>query len=152
MACQVSEAVGKQIVAFLVVSLSTGAEVDGGHAAALLLVGMELMVIVAVATFFSAFTTPMLAAFFTLGIYGIGHLSRDLLALGEQADQPIVTTVAAWMYRVAPDLESFNLAIEAAHLLPVTTSDVVLPLVYGAGYTTIVLVAAIALFDRRDFR
>jgi len=53
---------------------------------------------------------------------------------------------------VLPDLQSFDLAIEAAHLLPVSASDVALPLVYGAGYTTLVLLAAVAIFERRDFR
>jgi hypothetical protein len=56
------------------------------------------------------------------------------------------------LYRVLPDLSSFDLAIEAAHVLPVTTSDVVLPLVYGLGYITILLFGAVAAFERRDFR
>ncbi len=51
-----------------------------------------------------------------------------------------------------PDLESFNLSIEAAHGLPVVASDVWLPLLYGGGYVAILLVAATALFGRRDFR
>ena len=49
-------------------------------------------------------------------------------------------------------LESFNLAIEAAHGLPVTASDLWLPLLYGAGYVAILLVSSVALFERRDFR
>jgi hypothetical protein len=53
---------------------------------------------------------------------------------------------------VLPDLESFDLSIEAAHQLPVSASDLWLPLLYGAGYIAILLVSSVALFERRDFR
>ena len=50
-----------------------------------------------------------------------------------------------------PDLESFNLTLEAVHGLPISAADVWLALVYGAGYATLVLFAAVAVFSRRDF-
>ena len=56
------------------------------------------------------------------------------------------------MHRALPDLESFNLASEAAHLLPVTPSDWLLPALYGTGYLALVLFAAVAVFERRDLR
>ena len=52
-------------------------------------IAMELMLIVAVATLFSSFTTPMLAALFTLGIYCLGHLSRNL--------RPWASTLISWL-------------------------------------------------------
>ena len=138
--------------AFVLVSLATGAPLDSGHAVALLLTAMELMIVVAVATLFSAFTTPMLAALFSLGIYALGHLSRDLLALGMQADLEGVTTAATWIYRVLPDLESFNRTIEAVHGLPIAPAEVGWPILYALGYTTTLLFAAVAIFRRRDFK
>jgi hypothetical protein len=56
------------------------------------------------------------------------------------------------MHRILPDLESFNLSIEAAHQLPITTSDIWFPALYGAGYVAIILVSAVMIFERRDFR
>jgi hypothetical protein len=56
------------------------------------------------------------------------------------------------MHRILPDLESFNLSIEASHQLPVAASDVWLPALYGAGYVVVLLVAATGIFERRDFR
>jgi hypothetical protein len=55
-------------------------------------------------------------------------------------------------HRVLPDLASFDLSVEAAHLLPISTSDVVLPLLYGVGYIGVVMVCAVGVFERRDFR
>ena len=52
------------------------------HLAFFVLAGIELALVVGVATFFSSFTTPVLAAFFTIGVWSVGHLSRQLRDLG----------------------------------------------------------------------
>ncbi len=140
------------VMAFAGVSLATGAPLTPAHAAAFFLTWVELAVVVALATLFSSFTTPMLASFFSGGLWFVGHLTRDLRDLGAASDLESVQRLTALLHRVLPDLESFNLSIEAAHGLPVVASDVWLPLLYGAGYVAILLVAATALFGRRDFR
>ncbi|MCS5638671.1 MAG: ABC transporter permease [Myxococcota bacterium] len=137
-------------LAFAAVSLLVGAGLHLGHAAALFLVGVELMVIVAVATLFSSFTTPMLSALFTLGIYALGHLSRNLYFLGQQSDAESVQRAASLIYRVLPDLESFNLSLEAAHGLPISGGDVTLATLYGVAYSAALLVLAAFIFHRRD--
>ncbi len=137
---------------FVGVSLAAGAPIDGGHAAALLLVGVELAVIVAVATLFSSFSTPMLASFFTLSIYVMGHLTRDLLQIGERADAGGIKILSKVIYQVLPDLESFNLSVEAAHQLPIAGSQVMWPILYGAAYAALLLFVAGNVFQRRDFR
>lgn len=139
-------------VAFAGVSLGYGAPLDGGHFTAFLLIGMELVVLVAVATLFSAFTTPMLASLFAVGVYLLGHLSRDLRMLGEQNDAESVRPVVNFLFEVLPDLESFNVTIEAVHQLPIPADEVLAAVVYGLGYATVLLILAGYLFSRRDFR
>ncbi len=139
-------------LAFAAVSLGAQAPLHGGHAAALALVALECAVIVAVATLFSSFTTPILASLFTSGLYLAGHLSRDLRELGAQSEHAAVRQATALLHRVLPDLEAFNLATQAAHGLPVVASDVALPALYAAGYTALLLLAAVSVFERRDFR
>ena len=140
------------VAAFVLVSLATGAPLNAGHAVAFVLTAVELAVVVAVATFFSAFTTPMLASFFSVGIWTVGHLTRDLRDIGASSDSGSIQGATAIFHRVMPDLESFNFSVEAAHGLAFGASDVWLPLVYGAGYVAILLVSAVAIFERRDFR
>jgi len=94
----------------------------------------------------------MLSALFTLGIWAVGHLTRDLYQLGQQADQEVVRYVAAGLYRVLPDLEAFNLTIHAVHGLEITPSEVALPILYAVGYSTIVLMFASYIFRRRDLK
>jgi hypothetical protein len=139
-------------LAFVGVSIATGAPLAGSHLAFFALAGFELALVVAVAAFFSSFTTPVLATFFTTGVWVLGHASRELRDLGADAESPAFAWVTWLIHRILPDLESFNLASEAAHRLPVTASDCVLPMLYGAGYLTLVLFAAIAVFERRDLR
>ena len=85
-----------------------------------------------------------------IGVDAMGHLSQDLYFLGQQADQPHVTLVATWLYRVLPDLEIFNKTIEAAHGLPITASEIGSSILYALGYTALLLFAASFIFRRRD--
>jgi ABC-type transport system involved in multi-copper enzyme maturation permease subunit len=137
---------------FCAVSLLAGAPLRPAHGFALLLVGAEAAVVVAIALLFSAFTTPMLASLFTGAVWLIGHLSRDLLAIGARADLTSVRRATALLYRVLPDLGAFDLTSLAVHGRVLVASDVVLPCLYAAGYAVLTLVAATAIFERRDFR
>ena len=139
-------------LAFAIVSLLSGVPLDLGHGAALLLVAFELMLIVAVATLFSSFSTPILSALFSLGVYMLGHLSRDLRELGQQSDLEGVTEIATWIYRILPDLESFNLSIQAVHGLAISREEVILPILYALTYTAVLLFLAILIFRGRDLK
>ena len=82
----------------------------------------------------------------------MGQLTRDLRDIGARSDSASLEWLTWIAHRVLPDLEGFNLAAEAAHLLPVSASDVLLPLAYGAGYITVLMLFAVGVFQRRDFR
>ena len=143
---------GLMTLAFALVSAMAGAPIGSGHFIALLLIGLELMVLVAIATFFSAFTTPMLAALFTIGFWLIGHLSRDLYALGQQSEVESVTTTSVWIFRFLPDLGLFNKTLEAVHGLPIDSGEVVMAFVYSIGYMVCLLTLGSMIFSRRDFK
>lgn len=140
------------VAVFAGVSLLTGAGFGSVHLAAFFLTAVELAVVGAVATLFSSFTTPMLASYFSVGIWVVGHLTRNLRDLGAQAESPWVRSFTAWMHRLFPDLESLNLSLAAAHGLAIAAADVWLALLYGAGYAVLLLLLGIAIFERRDFR
>ena len=139
-------------LAFVGVSWVTGATLDGGHAAALLLFAMELVIVVALATFFSAFTSPLLASLFTLGLWAAGHLSRDLYALGQQSESENFSLVSQALYKLLPDLESFNVSIQAVHGLPIAPAEIVWPILYALGYSIALLTAASWIFQGRDLK
>ena len=138
--------------AFAAVSLIAGAPLGWGHLAALVLTCVELALLVAVATLFSSFTTPTLASAFSLGVYLLGHLARDLRDLGAASESELAERVTAALYLVLPDLEAFDLVIPAVHGLPTPPGEVGMAALYGFGYAALVLVLAALLFERRDLR
>lgn len=139
-------------LAFVAVSYLAGAPVTLTHYAAFALSAMELGLMTAVAILFSSFTTPMFASLFSVGIYLAGHLSRDLRDLGAASDSEAFKTFGAWAHRILPDLEGFNLTTYAVHDIPVTVVDFWYPVFYAAGYAAIILICAILIFEKRDFR
>jgi len=139
-------------VAFVAISWLAGAPVGLDHLIAIALVGLELMVLVAIATLFSAFTTPMLASFFTVGLWMIGHLSREMRALGEQSELESGTSLANIVFAVMPDFEVFNKTLEAVHGLPIPAGEIVLAAIYATGYASCTLILAALIFSRRDFK
>lgn len=139
-------------LAFAAISAAAGAPVGAGHAVAVALTAVELALLVAVATLFSAFTSPLLASCFSAGIYLVGHLSRDVRELGARSGSEAVQAVTLWIHRLLPDLESFNWTVQAVHGLPIPPGEIGLALAYGVAYTGLLLFGAVLLFERRDFR
>jgi Cu-processing system permease protein len=137
---------------FAAVSWLAGAPVTVGHLQAMALIGGEIALLVAVATLFSSFTTPMLASLFGAGFYLVGHLTRDLRDLGAQSGSPTAERATALLHRVLPDLEAFNGTLQAVHGLPIPASAVWQPLLYGLCYGATLLLIASLIFERRDFR
>ncbi|NEQ22223.1 MAG: ABC transporter permease [Microcoleus sp. SIO2G3] len=112
---------------------------------------LELSLITAVALLFSVFTSSILAALLTFGVYLMGNLSRDLLELGNISRNSNVQTLTQGLYLVLPDLSRLNLKNEAVYGIlppPVTLLGHGL---YGLLYTVLLLAIAILIFSRREF-
>ena len=137
---------------FWAVSAVAGAPMDSGHWIALGLTAVELAVVVSFATLFSSFATPFLAASYSLGLYLVGHLTRDLRAIGAAADSATVEAVTRWLHRLLPDLSAFNRSIEAVHGLPIPGDELLASLAMGLAWSLAFLGIAVVTFERRDFR
>jgi ABC-type transport system involved in multi-copper enzyme maturation permease subunit len=119
---------------------------------AVVLIFGELMIVTAIAVFFSTFSSPLLSTLLTLGLWIAGHFNADLRRFEEVVDSPVAGNIALAMYYVLPNLAPFNVKAEVVHAVPVPLSHVMLTLAYGAVYITMLLLAAIAIFRRRDFK
>ena len=116
------------------------------------LIFAELMVVTAVALFFSTFSSPLLATMLTLGLWIAGHFNADLRNFENVVDAPAVVWIARTLYYVLPNLAPFDVRAEVVHGFPVAMRHVGLTLVYAAVYGGMLLVAAVAIFRRRDFK
>ncbi|ALA60159.1 ABC transporter permease [Nitrospira moscoviensis] len=115
------------------------------------LILLECMVVTAVALLCSTFTSATLSAIFTLATYVIGHLTADLKTFAEKMGEGM-QAVMNGLYYVLPNLERFNLKGHVVHHLEVSTSDLLLIVLYGLTYVTFLLLSASIIFQRRDFR
>jgi ABC-type transport system involved in multi-copper enzyme maturation permease subunit len=119
---------------------------------AVVLIFGELMIVTAVALFFSTFSSPLLSALLTLGLWVAGHFNADLRRFEEVVDAPVAAAVARTLYYVIPNLAPFNVKAEVVHAVPVSPSHVLLTLGYAAVYVAMLLVVSMAIFRRRDFK
>jgi ABC-type transport system involved in multi-copper enzyme maturation permease subunit len=119
--------------------------------AVVLIVG-ELALVTAVALFFSTFSSPLLAALLTLGLWVAGHFNSDLRQFETVVDVQAVAWIARGLYYLLPNLAPFNVKAEVVYGMPVAASHVGLTLLYALVYTSVLLSAATAIFRRRDFK
>ena len=119
---------------------------------ALLLILFELMIITAIALFFSTFSTPILSAAFTFGLFVVGHFSTDLRNFEQVVESPAAATLARGLYWVLPNLGQFDVKAQVVHAQPVPLGYMALTGAYAALYIAVLLVAAMVIFSRRDFK
>jgi ABC-type transport system involved in multi-copper enzyme maturation permease subunit len=142
------------VMALLVVGLSW--TVDGHWTPGLLLAAtldfLSLMMVTAVAILFSTFSTPTLSAMFTLAVFVIGRLSGDLRLFAEQYAGPGLRQLLEGMYLVLPDLSRFQIGSRVVHGLPISPAELLAAATYGLAYILVLLLLAIGIFERRDFK
>ena len=120
------------------------------QAVALMIV--ELMLITAIALFFSTFSTPILSAALTFGLYVVGHFSTDLRNFEAVVDSPVAAAIARGLYWVLPNLAQFDVKTEVVHAQPVPLGYMLMTAAYGGLYIAVLLTGAIVIFSRRDFK
>jgi ABC-type transport system involved in multi-copper enzyme maturation permease subunit len=116
------------------------------------LIGVELMLITATAIFFSTFSSPFLSAGLTLGLWVVGHFNTDLRNFETVVDSPAAAWLARGLYYVLPNFGAFDVKYQVVHELPVPASYLLSTALYGVLYITLLVVAAVTVFSRRDFK
>ena len=119
---------------------------------AVALILVELMLITAMALFFSTFSTPMLSAAFTFGLFIVGHFSADLRNFDQVVDSPAAVRLARGLYWILPNLAQFDVKAQVVHGQPVPVGYLALTAAYAALYISMLLAIAMFVFSRRDFK
>jgi ABC-type transport system involved in multi-copper enzyme maturation permease subunit len=119
---------------------------------AIVLILVELMVITAIALFFSTFSTPILSAAFTFGLFVVGHFSTDLRNFEQVVDSPAAAKLARGLYWILPNLAQFDVKTQVVHAQPVPLGYMLVTSACAVLYIAVLLVAAVVIFSRRDFK
>lgn len=139
------------VVLWLVLALQGQARYAASLAEAVYMAGLELSVITAIATFFSALSTPVLSALYTLGAFLAGSWASDLRAFAAGAPDVVRVTLES-AANLVPNLSLFNIRTLAAEGAVTTPEHLILATLYAALYSGCVLALGAAAFESRDFR
>ena len=115
------------------------------------LAALELALIAALAVMFSALSTPVLSALYTLGAVLIGQWSDDLRAYSAKVPGALSTMLHA-AANLVPNLPLFNMRTLAANGETTTLLHLGLASAYALVYCACVLSLAAAAFESRDFK
>ena len=119
---------------------------------AIALIYVDIAVVTAVALFFSSYSSPMLSAAFTLGVYAVGQFNADLKRFDQIVDAPAAIFLARALYYVLPDFSRFDVKLAVVHGIPVTGAYLASTMLYALAYIAALLFAAMTIFARRDFK
>ena len=113
---------------------------------------LELALVTAIALLFSCFTTPMLSTLFTLGIYITGLFAADIRDFGDLTESAALKASTRLVYYLLPNFHNFNVIAPVAHGESVASSLVLQNTIYALLYIALVLLAASAVFSRRNLK
>ena len=113
--------------------------------------GLELSVITALAVMFSALSTPVLSALYTLGFYVVGQWSYDLRIFATRFPKPLGSLLGG-LANLVPNLPLFNMRALAAEGHATSGLHLTLATLYALAYVACVLCLATAAFESKDFK
>jgi Cu-processing system permease protein len=119
---------------------------------AIFLIYLQLLVVTAIALFFSTFASPLLAAAFSFGLWVAGHFSEDLKTFDQVVDAPAASALGKVLYYMLPNLSAFDVKSLVVHGQPVPAGLTAINTASAAAYIGVLLIGAALIFSRRDFK
>lgn len=119
---------------------------------AVYLIFVQLALVIAIALFFSTFSSPMLSATFAFGLYVAGHFSADLKNFDVAVGDSPIRYVTTALYYVLPNMAIFDVKNAVVHAQPVPAGYVLTATAYALCYAAALVAAGVWIFSRRDFK
>ena len=119
---------------------------------AIVLIMLELMLVTAIALLFSTFSSPFLSTMLTTAVWVMGHFNQDLRDYGATIPSPLAASIARGIYYVIPNFSAFDVKLQVVHAQAVPLGYIGFTTAYGLTYIALVLVTAVIVFSKRDFK
>jgi Cu-processing system permease protein len=130
----------------------------GALVRAVVLAYFEILVVAALAVFFSSFSTPFLSGLFTFALFFLGRVTPEIRYAAERAKLDLVKDVARVGLKLIPDLHVFALSGSELDGRFVSVHGYFVDWGYVAGaagyafvWVVVLLLLAAMIFRRRDF-
>jgi ABC-type transport system involved in multi-copper enzyme maturation permease subunit len=139
------------VAVYLIVLYFLKCHFDWSQAQAIILILVKLLIVVAIALFFSTFTTPTLSTIYTLSIFVIGHLTNDIKTFSERAGKPLLKFFGQAIYYLIPNLSNYSWLDSATYGEIMPAKTFLLTLLAGIFTAGFILALASLILDRKDF-
>jgi ABC-type transport system involved in multi-copper enzyme maturation permease subunit len=140
------------VLVFLLEPNNASYALAGGVALAIALIYLEIILITALATFFSSFASPMMSVLFSLSLWFIAHLTNSLHDLGKMSQNPTVVKAFDIAYWVLPDLAGLTKARFLVMYRQLPNYEMIFYLTcYVFAYVLILLLLAAIITERKEF-
>jgi Cu-processing system permease protein len=116
------------------------------------LIFVELTLVTAVALLFSTYSSPIWSTLFTFGLVIVGQFSADLKNFERVLEAPPLVWLTRALYYILPNLATFDIKLQVVHGQAVPFSYLALSTAYAIVYISALLVTAMLVFARRDFK
>jgi len=113
---------------------------------------LQFAIVVGLAVFFSCISTPILSAVFTFCLYVIGNFLGDVRWFGQESQSGVVEKATTVLYYLLPNFSDFNVIVRVAHGEKIPGYLLLSNSCYALLYVTILISAAILVFEEREFR
>jgi len=145
------------VLSVLGMLLLQGVGISDAILKAVVLSWFEVMLVAAIAIFFSSFSTPFLSGIFALALWVIGRVTPDIEA-ATRASSPVIQWTTKITLYIIPDLHLFSVSGSSVDGVSVSVHGdfvswgyVGLSALHGLGWIAGLLALAAVLFHRRDF-
>lgn len=118
---------------------------------ALYFILLQFVLITALALLFSSFSSPILSAVLSFALFVVGTFAEDIRAAAIMAGGTVGQMLKTIAYLV-PNLGSLNVVASVAHGEPVSGALVWHNTLYVVLYSAAVILLAVLIFDRRNFK
>jgi len=119
---------------------------------AIYLIYFELVLLTALALFFSTFTSSILSGVFTGFFYVVGHFSAELKHLDTVVESSFLPQLTQAIYYLVPNLRNFDVKSRVVAGDPVPFSMLGYSTAYGVVYIAVLLVLSAVVFNRRNLK
>jgi ABC-type transport system involved in multi-copper enzyme maturation permease subunit len=158
LAATIAVQMGLMLAVFFALIVFEGGRLQAGLFIAVALVFVETLLVVAMAMFFTSFTSPFLSGLFCLGLFAAG---RNAQLLEELARHKELAPIAPILNGVSAILPNLYLFYPSGKLVEQSWATVLGQFVssgyaahavgYGLAYTAMFLALSVVLLGRRDF-
>jgi ABC-type transport system involved in multi-copper enzyme maturation permease subunit len=113
---------------------------------------VELLLLSALGFMMSSFSSQIVSAVVTTGVYFAGHLAGDIYNLSSKSKSEAIQLIGKITYYLLPNLSRLNYRPQASYGVSVPAQQILSSVLYGTAYAAALIVFAIILFSQRDFK